>query len=783
MTCTLKEIIEIVETGNAIGSVVKQRILNISNFSVLGPPDLCYLTKEAKKPLLGLGKAPSPNGYYHYVYGIPAFSPAVVTTHVHNLLNSQEKQKGWFSINDHKIVRALYVTYDAFRQIDVCIETNLPGGTKVYGLDKNGDKIQLINDDIWDSLGVSSVLRAMNPVQCPVMKFYGEFFMNRRSIQTFLETVKNLVAKRIDLPYGSSEYLHHNGSRLLTCVFDFLIRRRWYHIARELAQTLRKINDSNVIFQSLLLSSEGKYSHAIRILSPIIELHPTAVVLLYHQGQNFLKLERFDYALILAKICVQLAPDSFEAWMLLLEACFYSRYFFMALIIMNIIPLATSDTLLADGGSKFDVCEYDQKSFPKTRPETLTRSDTVVEFMVEPTKPDFHHVRLTTESQDNQLDQLEENRIALDRLLELPAAQYTSRQRRVYDMLVKMERQIEWEKMLALRSELFFIDSDASNFRRRGQQKPPAEPAAEQIEVNLNVEYKPDHPMDDASFIAVRESADSNMKAFLPRGGDDDEEEEEKEENFQEFVKGDRPDDTQNAMDVSSNELIKKYTSETSDESPKKPVTTAAKVIPLNLGEDFNDLFHESSPTSRILQGEYEKGGKRLCSKTFDELFQSLYEDLAVFYQWKTEEDANARASSTNSDEDDKISAKVWLMRGILAERLCRVRLMEKAFRKVVEKGFSMYAWHQLLKLYTTTGNTRAALTCIAEIMDNLEQNGTRDFPVLPFWIQDELYTMIHKKGLAHVRAVVKEMSLEDDTIEFFMAQVTSSWQADGYDK
>ena len=62
--------------------------------------------------------------------------------------------------------------------------------------------------------------------------------------------------------------------------------------------------------------------------------------------------------------------------------------------------------------------------------------------------------------------------------------------------------------------------------------------------------------------------------------------------------------------------------------------------------------------------------------------------------------------------------AILWLNRGVLAERLNRKRLAERAYRNVVEQGYSLFAWHKLLKTYVETSNTKASLVCIAEILD-----------------------------------------------------------------
>ena len=54
----------------------------------------------------------------------------------------------------------------------------------------------------------------------------------------------------------------------------------------------------------------------------------------------------------------------------------------------------------------------------------------------------------------------------------------------------------------------------------------------------------------------------------------------------------------------------------------------------------------------------------------------------------------------------------------MLAERMNRKRLAEKAYRSAIEKGFSLFTWNRLLNIYCETFNPKACLVCIAEVFD-----------------------------------------------------------------
>src|SRR3569833_2374857 len=96
-------------------------------------------------------------------------------------------------------------------------------------------------------------------------------------------------------------------------------------------------------------------------------------------------------------------------------------------------------------------------------------------------------------------------------------------------------------------------------------------------------------------------------------------------------------------------------------------------------------------------------------------------------------------------------SGILWIHRGILAERLNRKRLAERAYRNGIEKGFSLYAWSRLLQIYTETSNPRACLVCMAEILDRAEEDGIDAFIKFPYWIEEVLHNMIANNGLKTV--------------------------------
>ncbi len=152
----------------------------------------------------------------------------------------------------------------------------------------------------------------------------------------------------------------------------------------------------------------------------------------------------------------------------------------------------------------------------------------------------------------------------------------------------------------------------------------------------------------------------------------------------------------------------------------------------------------------------YEKDfrKKRLCFK-IDKLFNTLFDDLNLLCEW--ENDEKRRGSNDKSQ-----SGILWIHRGILAERLNRKRLAERAYRNGIEKGFSLFAWSRLLRIYADTYNPKACLVCMAEILDQAEEDGIQQYLKFPAWIEEILHGLISSNGIKTIIRLVKEMELED---------------------
>lgn len=143
------------------------------------------------------------------------------------------------------------------------------------------------------------------------------------------------------------------------------------------------------------------------------------------------------------------------------------------------------------------------------------------------------------------------------------------------------------------------------------------------------------------------------------------------------------------------------------------------------------------------------------------------------------DEDKEEDDEEADDIEDMKISGKLWVYRGMLAQRLLRNRFAENAYRKAVERGFSIFAWTQLLKIYSEIENYKACMVCIAEIMDQLQNDGVEKFNFLPKWIEEVLLEIISKSGYKELGNIMHELNLDDDVIENLVKEAIY-WKVEG---
>lgn len=786
-TNSLKNIVEIIESDSEYGRALRYRTTNIKNFSALGPADLCYLTKEWTK---GFGK-PTRAGFYHYIYGACMNSGAALSLYITNLLKLQEQEASWFANSKWTITKGVYCIFDAFNRIDIRAEVTLPGGVKIYGVDRD-ERMIAIDETDFSSPYISTVMRSFNPERVPAVKMYKEL-ASKAVFQEFLRNVTHFVKTR-DLDYDNQELITYKGNKLLHYLTDFLIRKRRLSLALELLNDMAGQDLKYASFIADVFSNMNKAPEAVMLIAPILQKNPHIVVLLYVEAQNLLKLEKYDQAAKLGKIVVQLCPDSFDAWYLLIEILLYAKNYNQALIAINIAPIYSrsqpNNGIIIEEGMEV------------TTPKSNTLSDHYVSFLFEPQPNDFRYTKFKDELSHVQNQFIDENERLLTSMRDLSSNKFEEQEMKLYKIIVKIEREIGWDKLLALRAKLFLMETDTSSSRfDRNMYKSRTEDY--EIYENMTTNF-PDSPTnfipgmsmnEQQSPYGVRSGEEEIVEQKLREDYDSDNSVEEA--NIPSFLKADEEYETQQ-KNLTANLLNIKQQSQQSiknwEHKRSQKITEETEPNENEPSEKLNlrrRLEEKQKRQMEVSPFDFLSYKKRLCSRTMDNLFVALYEDLSLIYEWQNEEHEEKipmhlggmnRMGEVYEDEEDRehYVGLIWVQRGVLAERLCRIRFAEKAYKKAIEKGFSLFAWTRLFKMYIEAANSKAALICLAEILDDMDSLGIEKFVDLPGWIEDPMYQMIATLGINRFKALLEEVSWEDDTINVLIKE-GEYWNAEGW--
>mgnify|MGYP000249800540 FL=1 len=187
-----------------------------------------------------------------------------------------------------------------------------------------------------------------------------------------------------------------------------------------------------------------------------------------------------------------------------------------------------------------------------------------------------------------------------------------------------------------------------------------------------------------------------------------------------------------------------------------------------------------SNRLSRLMNPNF-----KIQSGLFKTLLNSLYMDLKALYVWQKEavdwENELKKGGKNVMEEKSPLAGDVWVLRGALAERMQRMRLAERAYRYAVDKGFSYYAWFRLSKLYLNSGNPKAVLVCLIEVIKQVdEEMAVWDLNGLPPWMQEILSQLCSTCGFKHIHSLAIELNAH--RFPFLLKEIENldTWKSDG---
>mmetsp|Transcript_32078 Transcript_32078/g.31384 ORF Transcript_32078/g.31384 Transcript_32078/m.31384 type:complete len:279 (+) Transcript_32078:314-1150(+) len=269
--------------------------------------------------------------------------------------------------------------FDIISKRDVRVEIAIPGGTHVFQIDENQKKHQLTTLQ-WNDVFMSSMLRSFEPVACPCFRILQE--LNNTDLYNDFSIVATNIFKSDESKFGELLDKAKQGSNLMIQkITEYMCKKRRINDVLSLLVPLEREDPLIATHISDALLSVDKQKDAIILLAEKIKEYPYLIPLLLKQAQAFIKSELFEYALKISKICVDLCPESFEAWLQLAEVYFSMKKIKMSLIALDIAPQY----------SDVDYVHIDKLSGENelTKPKDKKTSDMHPYLMLEPKKVDF----------------------------------------------------------------------------------------------------------------------------------------------------------------------------------------------------------------------------------------------------------------------------------------------------------------------------------------------------------------------------------------------------------
>ena len=346
-------------------------------------------------------------------------------------------------------MQGVFCIFDLFSRLDVRVEVKIPGSFEVFAYNEAGAK-RPVTELHWKGAYLSSILRALKPVMGPGLRMLDPADVPD-SLHPITEAAKSLMAQCGFIFGDITDTVRYAESLFLPLFSEYLVKqqRLQAHIIMFSQRNPHSVSLIEPLMLTYVADAYLEQSHpmeACRVLASQLIKTPHSLPLLHKETLIFLRLRKYDVAETLAKICVQLKPDSFECWILLAEVYWSCRKYSMALIALNTAPLLTTEE------EDFEIPAFAEQ-------ERVISTKIPLDFYVPgqffPTKFDFRPIKNTI----SHLDAKE--KIAIAALDQLPAANFSKCEQRIYSLLVKIEKDLGWDKLLQIRSKVFLMDSDS----------------------------------------------------------------------------------------------------------------------------------------------------------------------------------------------------------------------------------------------------------------------------------------------------------------------------------
>lgn len=599
---------------------LRARINAMPNFPQLGPPDVVYVRKRFR-PVMGQAYN---YGYYHFIRGADASSPAALSSYIYSLLNAGLDPAPWLASGSWEIVGATVHSYNALAKRDAVVDITLPGGISAFSVGADGvfDPASAPSfEAFWKETSVCAVARSMASVgEMPPYPCMRAIYPlpTPASENAFLTTAASCIKRwhlaGTDRP-GVAKPTTAN-SRIAAAIANYFMSDARYARAQAFfdSDAVLVADPESGAYAARAANRAGKYADAARIISTVLELNVHASDAWLARAETLLLQDDIPAAIEAAHKATNCAPDDLTAWIQLAELYAISGDYESALVALNSadMPPPPLDPYLREliPNRKFVTAPLkggDQARSGAVR--TLTQK-----------------LREERNTAGDRADEM---------LAELPGKLMNGTERTVYAVLVKIQTLVGWDELLSVRGRCFVMEADveaASEARAAKRQASPHMGASSS----------------DADVAGVELGAGAGATGIA---GD----------------RGDEGGDTEGDVvgDLSAVSLSDSKPESSKDEKLQVSVSKEEGVN----GNGSTILHFEPKWAEKEKKGGEGEGssasegesegelpipamddiGKKVCKPWLDYLVTNLYEDLRAMAVWKAEEMLHRSPAATAS--------------------------------------------------------------------------------------------------------------------------------------
>lgn len=413
------------------------RVNLLANLKGLGPADLCHIIRESSKlSVFGAFSKKTVWAAYHHVYGIDTSSQSSVAAYFQNFIEFRGK------VNRHKLLQGTFCIMDLFSRHDIRVEVRIPGQLHSYALNENGE-IHNMNPYYWKGAYISSVMRYFYREPAPASNIH--IWPNSPSDFRYFFNIAWDFLHRLGFVIGDlSDTVRYSEHLLFPAISQFLISRRILELHFEL---FTKIATEDPLMLCYIADSQitmKRHLDALKTLAPQIYNTPHAIPLLLREARALIGAGKLTTAIELALYTIQMNPQFFDSWEILAEGYLKMKDYGMVLTVLNNIPLY--------------VVEKKPGYYREVPTGSILKPDTCAlnasNLVFKPTEMDFRdfesmHVPISSRE------------ISIMKNLEnLPGKFLNECKKRLYRLLVLVEKEMGWDALLKLRAQVFLIEED-----------------------------------------------------------------------------------------------------------------------------------------------------------------------------------------------------------------------------------------------------------------------------------------------------------------------------------